>query len=220
MATQTALNKQSLDVKTNMSDSIFLPPVAPNQKVVYLKLHNTSDKQDVNIEHFLVSDLQAKGYKVTNDPNKAHYILQANILRAGKVEPNGADMAVDGAVGGGVAGAAISGATGGSGADIAGAAIAGAVVGTVADAVFKDIGYSLVTDVQISERSDTVVHEETKQELAQGTSGTTTTKASNNSHWKQYRTKIISSADKMNLKFSEAQPYLEKGLASSIAGLF
>lgn len=37
--------------------------------------------------------------------------------------------------------------------------------------------------------------------------------------WKTYRTRALSTANKVNLDFAEAEPILEKDLARSIAGI-
>ena len=43
-ATSTAVAKRNLDVQTKMSDTIFLDPVSPDQRTVYVDVKNTSDK--------------------------------------------------------------------------------------------------------------------------------------------------------------------------------
>ncbi|MAZ39413.1 MAG: hypothetical protein CMF49_04770 [Legionellales bacterium] len=219
MATQTALNDTSLQTHTKMTDSIFLEPVPSSMKTVYVETRNTSDQQNLSIKSYLVSDLQKKGYKIVGSPTQAHYLLQVNILKAGKVEPNKAKMGVDGTVSGAAVGAT-AGAIGGSSTDIAVGAIAGALVGNVANAMFKNIGFIIDTDVQISERAHSSVHQSSTTTLKQGTSTTQTLTSQNNASWNKYRTRVISSADKMNLKFDQASPYLSKDLANTIANIF
>ena len=154
-----------------------------------------------------------------NTPGKAHYLLQVNVLKAGKVQPDKTKMGVDGTVSGAAVGAT-AGSIGGSGTDIAVGAIAGAVVGNVANAMFKDIGFIIDTDVQISERANSSVHETSTTTLKQGSSTTQTLKSQDNSSWHKYRTRVISTAEKMNLKFNQASPYLSKDLANTIANIF
>ncbi|MEK7792160.1 MAG: complement resistance protein TraT, partial [Pseudomonadota bacterium] len=48
-AVHTSIAKKDLDVKTKMSDTIFLDPVEPEQRTVYLNVRNTSDKTNFDI---------------------------------------------------------------------------------------------------------------------------------------------------------------------------
>ena len=53
-AVHTSIAKKDLDVQTKMSDSIFLDPVEPSKKIIYLNIRNTSDKTNFDIYHFAV----------------------------------------------------------------------------------------------------------------------------------------------------------------------
>ena len=86
-ATQLAIEKRNLDVQTKMSDTIFLDPVGPDKKTVFIDVKNTSDKE-VDIASDIARDIAGRGYKVVQDPNQAHYLLQANILSVGKMDPS------------------------------------------------------------------------------------------------------------------------------------
>ena len=44
--------------------------------------------------------------------------------------------------------------------------------------------------------------------------------SSTRSEWKTYQTRIISTANQVNLEFEEAREALSQGLANSIGGLF
>jgi hypothetical protein len=63
-----------------MSNTVFLNPVEDSQKTVYVQTKNTSDKSQFKIEHKIKTALESKGYRVVTSLNKAHYLLQANIL--------------------------------------------------------------------------------------------------------------------------------------------
>ena len=53
--------------------------------------------------------------------------------------------------------------------------------------------------------------------------GTTSTISQNvntaNAQWKIYRTRVVSTANQVNLDFEEAQTEISKGLAKSLSGL-
>ena len=48
-ATSTAVAKRNLDVQTKMSDTIFLDPVTPDERTVYVDVRNTSDQPGLDI---------------------------------------------------------------------------------------------------------------------------------------------------------------------------
>jgi len=99
-------------------------------------------------------------------------------------------------------------------------ALVGGIGGTIADAMVEVVNYSMITDLQISEKaSGHVVNEASNASLKQGTSGHKTSSWSEKSNWKKYQTRIISSAKKTNLKFEAALPELKQGLIQSISGL-
>ena len=49
-ALHTAVAKRNLDVQTKMSSSIFLDPVEPEQRTIYVDIRNTSDKPEFDLK--------------------------------------------------------------------------------------------------------------------------------------------------------------------------
>ncbi|MGO0309007.1 complement resistance protein TraT [Endozoicomonas acroporae] len=218
-ATQVALEKKDLDVQTQMSDTIFLDPVSASKKTVFIQIRNTSDRQQLQITDAISSNIQSKGYKLLDDPDAAHYLLQVNILQAGKTDPAAAERALAGGYGSVVVGAAAGYAVGGSGtAATAGGLLFGAAE-LVANSLVKDVTYSLITDIQLSERAKGSVSSNSAHSLKQGNSGSTQVQYSEVGERKKYQTRVVSTANKVNLKFEEALPELKKGLSNSISGL-
>ena len=77
-AMHTAVTKGDLEVETKMSETIFLDPVAPKDQVVFVQVRNTSNNPGFdNMASQIKTNIQQKGYRITDDPTKAHYILQA-----------------------------------------------------------------------------------------------------------------------------------------------
>lgn len=220
-AASTAIEKRNLEVQTKMSDSIFLEPVSPEKQIVYIKIRNTTDK-DINVEEQIKSALTSKGFKVVNNPDEAYFMIQANVLQIGKTDETGSDSALQSGFGGGLLGAGVSAATGGSGNNIGVGAAVGAVAGLLANTMVKDISYSMITDVEIRQRPS--LNEKVSQYednfSDQGISSTVSqTVDKNNAQWKIYRTRVLSKANQVNLQFEEAQNELEKGLIKSLSGL-
>ena len=228
-AMNTAIKKRNLEVQTKMSETVFLEPVAPSKKIIFFDIRNTSDKE-LHVANAIKNSLLAKGYKITNNPEKATYMLQGNILKVGKIDAREAQALRRSGYGStlaGVTGAAIgassSYAFGSGGKTAAAVGLAGAALGFVGDALVEDTIYTMVTDLQIRERP-LAGEKITQTQQAALTNGSATTVKQNISggkvKWKTYRTRIISTAEKMNLKFADARPVLEKALARSISGTF
>ena len=214
----TIISKRNLDVQTKMSDTIWLEPAAANQKTVFVKVSNTSGK-NLNIEQKITNILASKGYRIVNDPSEAKYWLQANILKVDKVNldsDNGFSDAVLGAGIGGVLGAQRSG-----GAYTAiGWGLAGAAIGTLADALVDDTAYAMVTDILITEKTGRNVQTATRNSVKQGNSGSMTSTSSGTSNMEKYSTRVLSTANQVNLNFNSAIPILEDELGKVVGGIF
>ena len=78
-----SIAKKDLDVQTKMSDTVFLDPVGPDKKTIFVQIRNTSDRS-FDIEGAIVSALVARGYRVTQDPDAAHFRLLGNVLSVAK----------------------------------------------------------------------------------------------------------------------------------------
>ena len=198
-ATSMAISKKNLDVQTKMNKTLWLNPVPDSKKTIYINLRNTSDKSQFNLNQ-IRSKLQAKGYRITTSPYKAHYWLQVNILKVGRSSVSAAQAAYGSGPGSALGGAAVGAATGALIAPASprawlGAGLAGAAVGLIANSAVKDVTYVAITDIRISERKS-------------------------RHHYQHYARRVVSTAEKVNLKFEQAFPALEKGLIDSISGVF
>ena len=216
-AVHTSLEKSDLDVQTKASESIFLEPVSPAKRIIFVSVRNTSDK-DLNIKSRIMERLSDSGYRITDDPDYAYFMLQANVLKVGRDNLEATDSYLEAGFSGAAIGAAVS-----SSSDDTKGIILGALVGIVADSMVDDTLYTMVTDLQVRERpraNEKVTQQQSGSNI-QG-SGTTVTQSSGNTSvdWKTYRTRIVSTANQVNLAFEDALPALENGLVRSIAGMF
>lgn len=227
-ATHTAINKRSMDVQTKMSSTVFLDPVTEDKKTVFLQIRNTSDKPEFDLENQIAEAMQGKGYKITKVPEEAHYLLQANVLQVGRTNLRTADNALHQGFGAAIGGAIVGAGVGtlispdekGRGA-IAGG-LMGSAVATVGDAMVQDVVYCVIADLQISERvgNSVVVREKTRTKLKQGIGGVREVTSTEKIDWKRYQTRIVGTANKVNLKFKKAAPDLVQGLTRGITGVF
>ncbi|TQO04764.1 UNVERIFIED_ORG: TraT complement resistance protein [Citrobacter freundii] len=220
-AMSTAIKKRNLEVKTQMSETIWLEP--STERTVYLQIKNTSDKDMSGLQGKINSQVQAKGYRIVNNPADAHYWIQANVLKADKMDLREAQgflsRGYEGGVQAAALGAGIAAYNSNSAGTTLGVGMAAGLVGMAADAMVEDVNYTMVTDVQIAEKTSAKVTTDNLAALKQGTSGYKAQTSTETGNQHKYQTRIVSSANKVNLKFEEAKPVLEDQLAKSIANI-
>lgn len=224
-ATGTMISKRNLDVQTKMSESIFLDPTAPANKKILVQVRNTSDKPTFTIESEIAALLTQKGWTVVQDPAQAKYMLQANILQVGMQDPTAAQQMFSSGYGGALGIGAVgvlAGASGmnGSANRAINAGIGAGAIEFISSQIVKDVYFSVITDVQISQYTGKPVTMRGNQNLKQGTSGAEYLSYEEETNWKRYRTRVLSSANKANLEWTEAEPELVKGLTVSLSGVF
>jgi hypothetical protein len=239
-AGDAALNHGDLQVQTQMSESVFLDPVAPAEKTIYVTARNTSDHPELDLRSLLQGAMQARGYTLIADPDQAHYRLRINVLQVGPIDSASRGALLSAKYGepllGAAAGAELGSlaSNGNAGAAIGAGIVAG--VGTaVLNSMYKDVTYSAVIDIQLSEKKKGVVHEHSTTVAAQANGGVqrnlggstatlnSRTKVQNvdqDQNHADYQIREVAVADKMNLKFEEAVGPLSQKLTSSLSNLF
>ncbi|GBQ24123.1 conjugal transfer surface exclusion protein TraT [Gluconacetobacter sacchari DSM 12717] len=154
-----AVNHGTLDVHTHMSETVFLDPVPTALHTIYLGIRNTSDYPDLDIRGALAQALQARGYAIVSDPGQAHYLLQANVLQAGKLTDAQRSALLSSAYGqplqsvgiGAAAGGLVGGLTGNAGAGL-GVGLGLMAASALINYAYQDVTYAITIDIQLSER--------------------------------------------------------------------
>lgn len=168
--------------------------------------------------------VKARGYQIMTSPDKAYYWIQANVLKADKMDLRESQgwlsRGYEGAAVGAALGGGITAYNTGSAGTTRGVGLATGLIGMAADAMVEDINYTMITDVQIAERTRTSVRTDNVAALRQGTSGSKIQTSTETGNQHKYQTRVVSSANQVNLKFEEAKPHLEDQLAKSIANIF
>jgi hypothetical protein len=230
-ATQVALSKKDLDVQARTSTAIFVDPVPREKRKIYLDVKSgvmefdrRAFKQFV-IEQFTTAN--DNGYQIVDDPDGAQFLMVAYVLNLEKTSPTAAEAALhqgflgSGAAamaGGAVAGRLIGGNMAGG---FAGAAVAGGAE-FVSGNLVKDVTYMLICDIQISEKAakGVIVRKDTRVNTKVSDAGSSQQTVSEATNKKEYRTRIVTTANKVNLKLEEAQELMFKKTAYAMAGFF
>ena len=198
----TQASKAELVLQTQASDAIFFEPYPPGHRSVYLNVRDTTGK-NVDIAGPIVGSLLTKGYKIVDNPADAFFVLQAQVVRVEQSDLREAQRFLNPSASGegaGFSGAAIgsvvASTVGGNEEAVLGATLLGGLIGTIFDASVKDILFLMVTDLEI------------RQRVTEGSEP----------GWKKHSTRIVSTANKVNLEFDEAVLGLTAELGKSIGG--
>ena len=218
-ATQVALEHKDLQVTTKMSSTIFLDLEDDFEKTIYIDVRNTSDLP-LSLSPMIIAHLAQRGYHIKQHPKDAYYILQANVLQAGKTSISAAKQSLYSGFGGTLVGAAVGGVATRSRHGIVVGGLVGTAAEVIASSLVKNVTYSIIVDIQISERSSVVVRERTKSQFQQGDATKISQTARAHKARKKYQTRAVALANKVNLEFFEAEPFLKVSLARSISGIF
>lgn len=210
----SGLSSGNVALSTKMSSSIFLQPIAPQQKIVYVSARNTSTAAGLNFRNELISALISEGYRITNNPQEANFVLMSNVLYIGKESHN---YTLAGALAGGFGGALV-GSRYNSGTGVIAGGVLGALAGGVIGSMFQNKNYMMVVDIQLEQRQ-AGTYTTSSTNASQGTASNITTYNSGVKNWAIYRDRIVSQASAINLKFSSAEPLLKRQMAHSIANL-
>lgn len=229
----TALKKRELDVESRLSYAVVLDPLAPEERIVYTRVRDVSgNKMRKVMQTTIEQQLSAEGFTVTNNPKEANLMLNATILSAGKTTADEADRSLSAGYKGAAEGAALGymvGAAGGSSSsDSMKSGLVAGAAGFLADALVEDVYYTFVMDIELRERplEGDEIENSTQNKSATGmsTSNTATlsmaessVKRGENFKWIIHKTRIVTTANKMNLKIEEAIPAVQDKTASSLS---
>lgn len=231
-----------LQTSAKMTQSVFVNPVAKEKRTIFVSIKNTSGA-DLMLEPRIIQSLNNRGYTIVDDPDKASYVLMANVLYCNKKSENNV---ASGAMMGGAAGAIAN--SGSNGRSMAVAGLAGAVVGGLIGKATEDSIYQMQVDIAIREKAkgkvtaysgstsgQASVRDGQKSGFANSFGGPirdseasgrlnsntySSSSQSYESDFIEHRTMMFAEATKMDLTLEEATPILEQKIANQIAGIF
>jgi len=228
-ATQTALAHKDLEVQTKTSTAIFVDQVARANWSIYVSVRSGVMEFDRRAFKRFIKEQFAQneeGYRVVDEPDQAQFQMNVYVLNLEKANPTAAESALaQGYVGSVAAGAAAGALINRKSNPYTGAAaggLLGGVAETISGSLVHDVTYMLVADVQIKEkaRKGVIVRKDTQISSKVSDSGTSTQRVSEVGIRKEYQTRIVTTANKVNLDLSEAQDLMFKKTAYAMAGFF
>ncbi|MDB6061136.1 MAG: conjugal transfer protein TraT [Verrucomicrobiaceae bacterium] len=228
-ATETALSHKDLEVQARTSTPVFVDPVSRPKRTIYLDIKSgvmEFDRRkfkDFVREQFVSNE---DGYQIIDDPEKAQFQMVAYVLNLEKTNPTAAEEALNkGYMGGAIiAGAAVGGIANTSHPvnGIVGGGILGGGAELISGALVKNVTYMLVCDVQITEKAKegVIVRKDSKVNVKNSDAGSSQQTLSEVSDRKEYRTRIVTTGNKANLKLEDAQDQMFKKMAYAMSGFF
>ena len=209
-----------LEVQAKMSNTIFLNPVRPDQKTIFVEFRNTSQVPMPDLKQMIIARLEQKGYKIVDDPYKAEFWLQGNVLYMGKKTKS---MTLAGMVAGGYGGA-LTGLAFGKGYGKVGAvgvgSLVGSTIGALAGAAIHVDTYIGVVDIQIKQKVNGEIQEQVNSNLQNGIGTKIKTNYKTTTQYQAFRTRIGVQATQTDMNLKKAVPIIEEKLAQEISGLF
>jgi hypothetical protein len=195
-------------IKVRMAHRIFLPPVSPSQKVIFIERHNLSSAQGFNFNHYLVAKLTKACYRFTNYPSKAHAFLMYTIPYIGKETK---DATAAGALASGFSGTlaqrflpSADKAFWERGKKGAPSGYIGTFVKQIIEQSLSKNTYMMVVDIRVMQKGNA------KASKAFSTNSSR--------DWKTDR--VVVQVRGYHLNFGYVEPALEKVMAGEIAGIF
>ena len=217
-------------IKTNsvMSNSIFFEPVSPNKRVVYVRVRSTADRKGIDLDGAIRQGVREAGYRITDDPNKAYFLLQANVLAIGEFDPDRLRAAVlqgPSSLGGLATGVAtgiaiadeLEGKSGAAPAAVLSALITAALIDGAVSLVYDKRLYAVLTDIEIATRTET--ESESVGVIQQGDSTSETQRRRGKSQWLKYRARVSSEVIAVNTPWEVVAAELSEKLSQSIGGM-
>ena len=230
--------------KVTMSQSIFIDPVAKEKKNIFVSTHNTSGEK-VDLEAKIIKELLAKGYSISDDPQKATYVLQVNVLYVDVKKENNAAPA---GVVGGVAGAGVGGYNHDSATGVVVGWLLGATIGALAGKLTEDTIIQMKVDINVRQKIEGGSTHTNATAKGQGQVNDTRRHGFFNSfggdvastqgggklednqinydkqvfssNYSQKQASMFAEATKLNLQFHEVMEVLENKVATQIVGIF
>jgi hypothetical protein len=222
---------RGIDLRTNitMTKTISLDPeLKKYNKQIYIEVINTSDFYELSneeLKNLIAEKLSSKGYQIVDDIDKAGYVIKVDLKNMNHlVETGEKEGKHEGFWTGAVSGATIGAATGhDTVSTIAGTAIGGmvgTVGGTAIGKAFKTESYKGEFDIELRERLNKIIAGKITTKAEMDTETELQTENIIQINWQIYKTKIVVSMNKTNLKRTEAAKVIAEKVAKSIAELF
>ncbi|KKO45502.1 conjugal transfer protein TraT [Arsukibacterium ikkense] len=87
MALHTSVAKGKLDVQTRMSETIYLDPVEPELRTIFIDIRQTAAEYQLPLADDVRALLLSRGYQLVDSPQQAQYWLQVNVRTVLKERP-------------------------------------------------------------------------------------------------------------------------------------
>ena len=211
-------------MQTKTSTPIFVDAVSKDKRKVYLEIRSGVMEFDRRAfgnyvkEQFINND---NGYTLAENPEDAQYLMNIFVLNLEKTTPKKADAALaKGFIGGGAVGGIGALALGGDARTSAGVGLAAGLAGAAANIFVTDVLYMLVADVQVKENTNAKVIQSQSMQAQTSDKGSMSQRVSEVVDKKEYRTRIVTTANKANLELAEAQELMFQKTAYAMAGFF
>jgi len=231
-AVETSLSKKDLDVQAKTSTAVFVEPVPRDQRTIYVQVRSGVAEFDrASFSRFVKNAFATNedAYQIVDDPDQAHFQCLIYVLNLEKASPDAAHAALQqgyvdhGTVfAGAAAGAVVGSRSGNAGTGAVAGGILAAGTSIIANSLVHDVTYMLVADVSIREKAakGVLVRKDSSIDAKISDAGSSQQRVSEVTDKKEYRVRIVTTANKANLKLEEAQDQMFSKTAAAMSGFF
>jgi len=223
---EVAMENSEVQVVSNLNDVPFFD-IDDAHKKLLVTVQNFSEFQELGqIKKFVAQKYKKRGFQIVNNKDEADWILQAKIVNIKKEDISARELKGSSSSQAGMTGAGI-GATAGlvSGSDLRSAA-AGALVGGILTGAanltvnsWVKLGYlTIVTDIQVKERTKSPVISEIVSKQEQGNTVEASTQESE-SNWLKYRFQALTRAKKVGLEWEDCKDIMVKEITRILSSI-
>ena len=208
----------TLTVEQTKGKTIFMEPVSPEKRIAYIEIKNTSGDADFNVlKQTISNNLNARGYRTTDNPERAWYFLQADVIKAGIMDENTKETLLNNQVKRAALGAGV-GAIGGQIIHKRNSTAIGAGVGALAGLAYESLNHSsnyvVIADIRATQKKPKRKHGLFARKDEPNILGYALTKDD-----RVQDTRIAVTARQANINPQESKALVLAGLTESIAGI-
>lgn len=193
----TSLKGRQIEVENHQSRTVYLETILPEERTVFVQVHDlTVVPMDFN--RLLSNSLEDKGYTLLDDPAKAHFLLQVRFHHLGLSDNRAAQSALNSGFGSEVE-----------------------IQHVTPPSEDEFATFAAIADIQITEQIKR--HEltkESRQGIVTDEPSMQLPKVNTDVRWRRYKTRMVSTATRVNLDAGQAVPALERSLTKAITSIF
>lgn len=76
-----------IKVRSQVNGQVYIEPIFKGQNFIFIKISDPTEHAGLKLAQHLKTALSTKGYQITQEPQKANYIMQGRVISSGEIKP-------------------------------------------------------------------------------------------------------------------------------------